>query len=204
MRPTTTNASPSNLPSVPSWIGDAVGGRSLTMPTFSRSRSRRTSTALQYGQMVCTAPDHRNSIVAPQLGQAAARAVTSGGSTGRLGRRPEASSRRERLAGVRALEVPHGHAFRADHLGEAFGEGPHRTRGAAEEVEAERAMLGEGVHREVRLGEEQHPRDAARWRKDVPLPRPDGTEPELVHHAVEESGERRAVGEALGIAAERL
>ena len=65
-------------------------------------------------------------------------------------------------------------------------------------------MLGERVHGEVRLGEQQHPGDpAGRW-KYVPLPCSDWTQSELVHHAVDDGGERRAIGEALGIAAERL
>ena len=113
-------------------------------------------------------------------------------------------ARREWLARVRALEVTHGHALRAEQLGQAFGERPGGTWRAAEQVETERAVLGEGVHGEVRLGEEQHPGDPSRWREDVPLSGADRTKPELVHHGVEQRGERCAIGEALGIAAERL
>ena len=100
--------------------------------------------------------------------------------------------------------MPHRNALRAHHLGQALGERPRPSRRAAEEVEAERPVLGERVHGEVRLGEEQHPRDSTGRREDVPLPRADRTERELVHHAIEQAGERRTVGEAFGIAPECL
>ena len=100
--------------------------------------------------------------------------------------------------------MSYAHLLRPDYLSHSLREWPRWTRRAAEQVEAERAVLGEGVHREVRLGEEQHAGDATRRREDVPLPRSDGPQPELVHHSVEKRDERCAVGEALGIAAERL
>ena len=100
--------------------------------------------------------------------------------------------------------MTHLHALGADHLRQPLGERPLRSRRAAEEVETERPMLGERVYGEVRFGEEHHPRDPTGRREDVPLPRSDRTKPQLVHHSIEQAGERRAVGEAFGIATERL
>ena len=103
-----------------------------------------------------------------------------------------------------ALEMTDAHARSPDQLGEPLGERPGLARGAAEQIEAERSVLGKGVHREMRLREEEHPGNPAGRREDVPLPRPDGSQPELVDHPIEQRDEGGAIGEALGVASERL
>jgi hypothetical protein len=69
IRPITSKRLPLYMPSVRSWMGEGSGGRSATLPTFSRIRSLRTRIDRQKVQTVCTALDQRKVTGAPQLEQ---------------------------------------------------------------------------------------------------------------------------------------
>src|SRR5437763_16922208 len=69
MRPSTWKLFPRYVPSVQRQIGEGSGGRSPTLPTFSRLMSSRTRIEWQKGHTVWAALDHRNWTGAPQLGQ---------------------------------------------------------------------------------------------------------------------------------------
>ena len=111
-------------------MGEASAGRSATSPTFFRSTSVRTRIEWQNSQVVCTALDQRNFTGAPQLGQFAARV-------------------RSWLIGP--LHLADGNARGAKFaLQQRFKVGAG-ARAAAEQVQAQRSVLGESMAGQMRF-----------------------------------------------------
>src|SRR5262245_15604505 len=105
------------------------------------------TTDRQCSQTVWTLLDQRKAIGAPQFGQLA-----------------------DRLAMlVRTIDPPDVNGLSVEKPLELLAEIPVGARAAAEEIQAERAVLREGVAGEVRLRKHVDASDAARRRELVPL-----------------------------------
>src|SRR6476660_2909412 len=128
-------------------MGEPSSGRSATTPTFCRSTSVLMTTDRQWSQTVWTLLDQRKTIGAPQFGQLADR-------LGML---------------VRTIDPPDVNGPGVEKPLELLDEIPVRARAAAEEIQAERAVLGERVACEVRLRKHMDAGNAARRRELVPL-----------------------------------
>src|SRR5262245_59132762 len=113
-------------------MGEPSIGRSATVPTAFKSTSVRTTIERQYSQTVCTLLDHLNAIGAPQLGQRAARLVMT----------------------VGPIEPADVDRLRAEKFPQAEREVPRGPRATAEEIQAERAVFGKRVARQVRFGQQ--------------------------------------------------
>jgi hypothetical protein len=98
------------------------------------------TTDRQWSQTVWTLLDQRKTIGAPQFGQLADRLGTL----------------------VRAIDPPDVNGPRVEKLLELLHEIPVGARAAAEEIQTERPVLGEGVAGEVRLRKHVDAGDAAR------------------------------------------
>src|SRR5579862_8157045 len=182
MRPTTVKALFPYTPSVPSWIGELSGGRSATVPTFVRSRSRRTKIEWQKLHVVCTAPDQRNVTRAPQLGQLAEGAL--------IGNRLE-----------RPLDAPHAHRLRGELAFQVGLEIPVRTRPAAEDVQAKRMILGKRVAGNVRFSQQIKAGYAAGAGKLVPGGFADRVQRQTLDEPREERTQFSGIRQGRGIAA---
>src|SRR6185295_2808327 len=115
-------------------MGETSGGRSATWPTFSRFTSRRTRIERQYSHVVWTAPDHRNRMAAPQLGQLACWLI--GG---------------RKIGPVDSAHADGGGCKLASQI---RVEVPLRARPAAKNVEAKRMILRKSVAGKMRFFEQ--------------------------------------------------
>src|SRR5581483_1291572 len=128
-------------------MGEPSSGRSATTPTFRRSTSVLTTTDRQCSHTVWTLLDQRNTTGAPQFGQLA-------DGLGML---------------VRPIDPPDLNGAGVEEPPQLLDEIPVGAGAAAEEIQAERAVLREGVAGEMRLRKHVDAGDAARRRKLVPL-----------------------------------
>src|SRR5688572_8311456 len=99
----------------------------------------------------------------------------------RRGRSPCTRCDRGRMTCVRILprHPPDEHLLGPKLVSQAARKIPLWARAAAEQIEAERLVLGKGVHGEVRLREQTEPSDAARAGEHVPQRLADDAEIEL-------------------------
>lgn len=96
------------------------------------------------------------------------------------------------------MQPANGNGIRLEELPQNDFEIPFGARNAAEEVEAERAVLWKRVASEVRLGKKAKAGDSARAGELMPLRFADGTEFHLQNYFLEESFEGCGVAQRLG------
>lgn len=100
--------------------------------------------------------------------------------------------------------MTHAHVGSAKKRAETHVPGPFGTWRAAEQVETRGRVLGKRVNGQVRLGEHEQTGHTAGTGEAMPLRFPDRVQRELLHQTGEKALQRRDIGEARSITAERL